>query len=79
MSIRAKLKYHFNEGYCLWVAVVTWLRQIEKKMCQNVDLMAEEQIKAIHSFRSSGSAACFVMFFPITLLFVQTFRIEWTL
>ena len=68
MSIRAKLKYHFNAGYCLWVAVVT-----------NVDLMAEEQIKAIHSFRSSGSAACFVMFFLITLLFVQTFRIEWTL
>ena len=64
MSIRAKLKYHFNAGYCLWVAVVT-----------NVDLMAEEQIKAIHS----GSAACFVMFFLITLLFVQTFRIEWTL
>ena len=50
-----------------------------KKMCQNVDLMAEEKIKAIHSFRSSGSAACFVMFFLITLLFVQTFRIEWTL
>ena len=41
------------------------------KYKKSVDWMEEEQIKAIHSFMSSGSAACLIMFFPITLLFVQ--------
>ena len=54
MSIRAELKYHFNAGYYLWRAVVTWLWQIKK----DVDLMEKEQIKAIHFFRRSESAAC---------------------